>query len=86
MKLAPTDGKGTMTKNDKQYFWCPTHKLWQRHKPEDCRKKKAMEAQAEATPADSTPTADKKGHDEALVINTNLTAIAEEIDTLDYDL
>ena len=23
--------------NGKQYWWCPTHKMWCRHKPQDCK-------------------------------------------------
>ena len=30
--------KGNKKKvNGKQYYWCPNHKAWVRHKPEDCR-------------------------------------------------
>ena len=82
MKKAPTDGKGTMQQAGKQYWWCPAHQLWQRHKPEDCRKRQEMEKQGKNTTA---PLTDDKTTG-TIRINTNLIAIAEEASALDYDL
>jgi len=37
MTKPSTDGSKTKTVNDKLYYWCPKHKAWVRHKPEECR-------------------------------------------------
>jgi hypothetical protein len=37
MKTEPKDGKTTKKVKDVKYHWCPHHKLWQKHKPADCR-------------------------------------------------
>jgi hypothetical protein len=37
MKAEPRDGKTTKKVKDVEYHWCTYHKLWQKHKPEDCR-------------------------------------------------
>ncbi len=37
MLKQPPGGKGTKEVNGKQYWWCPKHARWVRHKPEDCK-------------------------------------------------
>jgi hypothetical protein len=37
MKTEPKDGKTTKKVKNVEYHWCPHHKLWQKHKPADCR-------------------------------------------------
>jgi hypothetical protein len=37
MKTEPKDGKTTKKVKDVEYHWCCHHKLWQKHKSEDCR-------------------------------------------------
>ena len=37
--VKPTDGKLTMTRNGKQYHWCPNHNMWCVHKPTECNLK-----------------------------------------------
>ena len=49
MKKEPKDGEATyMTKKGMQFWWCPTHKLWQCYLPDKCRKKKKLEEQTES--------------------------------------
>ena len=51
--VAPKPGeKQTKTVNQKTFHWCPHHKLWSEHTPEDCRigKKKAQEQEGNPTP------------------------------------
>jgi hypothetical protein len=37
MKREPTDNKTTKKVKGVEYHWCTHHKLWQKHKPADCR-------------------------------------------------
>jgi hypothetical protein len=37
MKTEPRDGRTSKKVNDVEYHWCSHHKLWQKHKSEDCR-------------------------------------------------
>ena len=34
--IKPTDGKTTMTRNGKTYYWCSNHNMWCVHKPSEC--------------------------------------------------
>jgi hypothetical protein len=36
MKIKPKDGKTTKKVKDVKYHWCCHHKLWKKHKLEDC--------------------------------------------------
>ena len=36
--IAPNEGESKeRTEDNKKYFWCPKHKKWTRHRPQDCR-------------------------------------------------
>ena len=46
-------GKETLNRNNKTYHWCPYHKAYTIHKPEDCRlatKKPKIDKEGESTP------------------------------------
>ena len=46
-KVPPESGKPTtITKNKKEYHWCPHHKLWCLHKPDECKLKGGASHQA----------------------------------------
>lgn len=92
MKKAPTDGKGAVQRDGKTYYWCPTHKLWQLHKPDECRLKKIL-VQKKEKASNKTKSQDndnkateKKTDEDELELDANLAAIQEEQDALDYDL
>lgn len=89
MKKAPTDGKGVMTKDGKTYYWCPSHKLWQLHKPSEYRlKQKLIEESNKRLKADKVVTVPVKKveEDEELELDATLATIIEEEDALDYDI
>jgi hypothetical protein len=82
MKKNPQDGPKTMTKDGDTFHWCAHHKLWQKHKTDECRMAKGSKppAQAEATkPKDRQPV---PTNDDKLVLDDNLAqlAYAAEID------
>jgi hypothetical protein len=53
--IKPKDGEaGSKTVGDIKYHWCPHHKFWTTHKPDECTL--AIHAPAEATkPTAKTP-------------------------------
>ena len=62
-KKAPKENESKeKDKDGKHYYWCPYHKLWSIHKPEDCRKKQ-RESDGEGAPQ--------------LQVNNALTAVLE---------
>lgn len=70
----PKDGKKSIQKNDKTYYWCPNHGKegkWVRHKPEECKAK---------TENNKDTAADNKTKEEAKLKVANL---ALELDSDD---
>jgi len=49
------NGPAQKTVNGKEYYWCPKHNCWVRHKPEDCEldQEGARQRQAGAEPTES---------------------------------
>jgi hypothetical protein len=37
MKEPPTDPKEKRIEGNNEYMWCPYHKVWQSHRPSECR-------------------------------------------------
>jgi hypothetical protein len=37
MKRPPIDSRERKLEGGYEYLWCPYHKLWQRHRPSECR-------------------------------------------------
>ena len=85
MKKAPTNGKGTMTHDGDTYYWCPTHKLWQKHKPNECRLKKHLQNSTNSNESEKDKD-NKHQKTGELELNERLATIAKEEDALDYDI
>ena len=71
--VAPKDGKTTMTRDGKKYYWCPNHHtngMWVLHEPKDCNK----------GPDNPTDKKDNKTGAGDLKVSKALTAILEEED------
>ena len=78
MTTAPLPGKPhTITKNGKEYHWCPKHQAWGKHKPSECHKQApaATPAPAPAASEPATGTATPR-----LQLTAGMTAIAAEED------
>jgi hypothetical protein len=69
MKNAPkSDESSTKHVNKKQYWWCPTHMAWVRHKPQDC------EGRGINKPEGGNPPTDTQGQ---IRLNQALAELAE---------
>ena len=81
MKNNP-DNKKEITHDGKEYWWCPLHKLFQRHKPEECRLKqqKAAGGKEAETPAGGTKP--KAG----LKLTTHLATIQDQAKDIDWEI
>jgi hypothetical protein len=81
MKKNPQDGPKTMKKEGDTFHWCAHHKLWQKHKTDECRMGKGTKppVHAKAKPVDRQPV---PTNDDKLVLDDNLAqlAYADEID------
>ena len=65
--IKPTDGKTTMTRNGKTYYWCNNHNMWCVHKPSECNLNKKSDE-------------DKDNNNQSLRVAKSLTAIIDEED------
>lgn len=66
------DNKKTMTRKGKTWYWCPKHKKWCKHKPEDCR----LQLKDDDTPQTKQNKPKKDEQEEALKITKALQATA----------
>ena len=88
MRQRPANGKGTKIVEGKRYWWCPTHKMWVQHKPDECKLKKKLEQSLN----NKQKKEEKKQNDEnkqsskpELKLDERLAMIAEEEAALDYN-
>lgn len=72
MKKKPKEGEATsMTRKDKQYWWCPTHKLWQWGKKQ-------------SNNGGISDEAEDREEEPSMQLNHNMTAIMEEDEASDF--
>ena len=75
MAIAPKDGeKRTKTVDNKEYHWCPKHKSWVRHRPQDC---KGLGQKAPKPEQAEDKTKNAQANDPKIKLSAALANIAE---------
>jgi len=66
------------TVDKKDYWWCPNHNSWTRHKPSECRGVNTLAlASSDATPS-STSTGNTSGFERGLRLANALEAVTQD--------
>ena len=72
-EVPPKSGqKHTKTFEGKEYHWCPLHKKWTLHKPDECRLKDKQTGEENMT--QTTPTPASEGEAYAAILNAGALA------------
>ena len=77
-KTPPKDGQKTKKFRDKTYHWCPHHKLWCLHKPEDCKKgNEKNDKKHRKNPQANAATTNNNNQEPSIDLDQNLANMAE---------